>query len=184
MSGLLQPLLENAHILLRPLEAADFDTLYAIAADPLLWEQHPAHDRWQQPVFERFFADAIASGGALVAIEPGTGAMVGSSRYDTGRVLPGEVEIGWTFIARSHWGSMVNRNMKALMLGHALRHFERVVLLVGEHNIRSRRAVEKIGGVLTERRHVIEMAGKQMNHVIYAIDRPGFAAGPLPRWLE
>jgi RimJ/RimL family protein N-acetyltransferase len=143
-----------------------------VASDPLIWEVHPAHDRWQEPVFRRFFDDGLASGGMLVAIDRATGAIIGSSRYDFGRAEQGEVEIGWTFLARSHWGGSYNAEMKALMLGHAFRSIDRVIFLVGDTNIRSRRAVEKIGGYLTPREHHAEMAGKQVVHVVYAIDRP------------
>jgi RimJ/RimL family protein N-acetyltransferase len=174
-----QPLLSNRLISLRPLARADWPALYAVASDPLVWEVHPAHDRWQEPVFARFFDDALASGGALVAIDPGTGAVIGSSRYDLERAEPGEVEIGWTFLARSHWGGSTNAAMKALMVNHALGHVDRVMFMIGETNIRSRRAMEKIGGLLTDRTHSSEMAGVAVRHAIYTIDRAGFAAGPL-----
>ena len=175
----LQPTLGNAAIVLRPLTAGDWDGLSAVAREPLVWAGHPAHDRWQEPVFRAFFASALASSGALVAIDPASGAIIGSSRYDQGRAGPGEVEIGWTFLARSHWGGATNAAMKALMIGHALTQFDRVIFLVGETNVRSRRAMEKIGGVLTDRSLTTDVAGNAVRHVIYAIDRSGFAGGPL-----
>jgi RimJ/RimL family protein N-acetyltransferase len=167
-----QPRLTGELVELRPATSEDFDALFAVASDPLIWEVHPAHDRWQAPVFRRFFDDGLASGGMLVAIDRATGAIIGSSRYDFGRAEPGEVEVGWTFLARSHWGGRYNAEMKALMLDHAFRSVDRVIFLVGETNIRSRRAVEKIGGYLTPREDRAEMAGKPVVHVIYAIDRP------------
>jgi RimJ/RimL family protein N-acetyltransferase len=175
----LQPTLANAAVILRPLGAEDWDGLYAVASDPLVWAGHPAHDRWQQSIFRAFFAAALRSGGALVAIDPASGAIIGSSRYDHDRAGPGEVEIGWTFLARSHWGGATNAAMKALMIRHALTLFDRVIFMVGETNVRSRRAMEKIGGVLTDRSLTADMAGAPVRHVIYAIDRPGFAGGPL-----
>ena len=177
--NILQPTLVNTVIALRPLRDSDWDPLFAVAADPLIWALHPAHDRWQEPVFRRFFDDALASGGALVASDPQTGAIIGSSRFDTERAEPGEIEIGWTFLARSHWGGPTNAAMKALMIGHALGHFDRVIFLIGETNLRSRRALEKISGTLTDRDHIANMTGKPVRHVIYTIDRPGFRAGPL-----
>ncbi|THD37391.1 MAG: N-acetyltransferase [Sphingomonas sp.] len=167
-----QPHLVGELVELRPATPADFDTLFAVASDPLIWEVHPAHDRWQEPVFRKFFDDGMASGGMLVATDRASGAAIGSSRYGLTRALPGEVEIGWTFLARSHWGGRYNGEMKALMLDHAFKTMERVILLVGENNGRSRRAVEKIGGHLTDRTHHADMAGKPVVHVVYAIDRP------------
>ncbi|MBS0478329.1 MAG: GNAT family N-acetyltransferase [Proteobacteria bacterium] len=167
-----QPHLVGELIELRPAAPGDFDALFAVASDPLIWELHPAHDRWRETVFRKFFDEGLASGGMLVAIDRGTGAVIGSSRYDFERAEPGEVEIGWTFLARSHWGGRYNAEMKALMLDHAFASVERVIFLVGDTNIRSRRAVEKIGGYLTPREHRAEMAGEPVVHVIYAIDRP------------
>ena len=175
----LQPTLDGTIVALRPLVAADWRALFAIASDPLIWAVHPAHDRWQEPVFRRFFDEALASGGGLVATDPASGAVIGFSRYDRARVEPGEIEIGWTFLARAYWGGAVNAAMKRLMIGHALRFFERAIFLVGETNIRSRKAMEKIGGRLTERVQDTELAGRTIRHVIYAIDRAAFDTGPL-----
>ena len=175
----LQPTLHGTRIALRPLAAADWEALFAVAADPLIWAVHPAHDRWQEPVFRRFFDEALASGGGLVATDPATAEVIGFSRYDRARVEPGEIEIGWTFLARSYWGGAANAEMKRLMIAHALKSFDRTVFLVGDTNVRSRRAMEKIGGRLTERTQDTELAGRTIRHVIYVVDHDDFAAGPL-----
>lgn len=169
-----QPRLAGELIELRPATPDDFDALFAVGSDPLIWEVHPAHDRWQETVFRRFFADGLASAGMLVAIDRATGGVIGSSRYDFERAEPGEVEIGWTFLARSHWGGRYNGEMKRMMLDHAFSGggVERAIFLIGETNVRSRRAIEKIGGRLTDRIHQADMAGFSATHVIYAIDRP------------
>lgn len=170
-----QPTLVGETVTLSPLLPDDFDALFAVAADPLIWEVHPAHDRWQEPVFRRFFADALGSGGGLIIRDNASGAVIGSSRYDRTRVEPGEVEIGWTFLARAYWGGATNREIKTLMVGHALRWFDAAVFYVGESNIRSRRAMEKIGGELLPDRTIdFDMAGVPTAHVVYAI-RQGLA---------
>jgi RimJ/RimL family protein N-acetyltransferase len=143
----LQPILKGELLGLRPLRAEDFHDLYAVASDPLIWEQHPINDRYKEEVFKGFFREALESGGALIAIDCQDGRVIGSSRfhgYDQGK---SEIEIGWTFLARSHWGGIYNREMKQLMLGHAFRFVNRVVFLVGPQNLRSQKALEKIGGV-------------------------------------
>jgi RimJ/RimL family protein N-acetyltransferase len=169
----LQHELTGPTVHLRPLCTADWHGLFAVAADPLIWAVHPAHDRWQEPVFRRYFDEALASGGALVITRRSDGAIIGCSRYDQSRVEPGEVEIGWTFLARAHWGGTTNREVKALMIAHALTAFERCVFYVGETNGRSRRAMEKIGGVLLpERSCDFPMADGVTRHVAYAIDVP------------
>ncbi|SRR5579871_84911 len=143
----LQPTLTGELIQLRPLHSDDFDTLYAVASDPLIWEQHPAHDRYQPDVFRRFFDDALESGGAFIAIDRDTGRVIGSSRYYRYNEKLSEVEIGWTFLARSHWGGRYNGEMKQLMLDHAFQFVKSVFFIIGSNNLRSQKAVEKIGAV-------------------------------------
>ena len=176
-----QPVLEGERLLLRPLHADDWAALYAVARDPLIWELHPASDRWQEPVFRAYFADALAQGGALAVIDKASGAMIGSSRwqgYDP--AAGGSVEIGWTFLARSHWGRIHNEEMKRLMLAHALQWVERVHFRVGEHNLRSRGAMQRIGGRLTDLDGgVVETVSGPARHVVYEITRSSFADGPL-----
>jgi RimJ/RimL family protein N-acetyltransferase len=147
MSFDLQPTLKGELIELRPLRPDDFHDLFAVASDPLIWEQHPEKDRYKEAVFQTFFRGALESGGALVAIDRKDGRVIGSSRFYGYHSEKGEIEIGWTFLARSHWGGVFNREMKKLMLGHAFRFVKNVIFVVGSRNLRSQRAVEKIGGV-------------------------------------
>jgi RimJ/RimL family protein N-acetyltransferase len=142
-----QPVLKGDLVELRPLCFEDYDDLYAIAADPLIWEQHPVKNRHEEAGFQVFFREALASGGALIAIDARTQRLIGSSRFHNYDEKTSEVEIGWTFLARSHWGGMYNGQMKELMLQNAFRFVNCVVPLVGPRNLRSQRAVEKIGGV-------------------------------------
>jgi len=167
----LQPTLHGSLLELRPLRSTDWDALFAVASDPLIWEQHPDSDRYLEEVFRRFFADALRSGGALVAVERASGQIVGSSRYHAFDAERNEVEIGWTFLARRCWGGVYNGEMKRLMLEHAFKDVERVVFLVGPENHRSRRAVEKIGGVDVGRRQ----DGTGRASVVYAITKAAFA---------
>src|SRR6185369_2533450 len=108
---------------------------------------HPCNDRYQEDVFKTFFREALASGGALLALDRRDGCVIGSSRFHGYDEAKSEVEIGWPFLARSHWGGAYNREMKRLMLRHAFQFLNSVILVVGIHNFRSQRAVEKIGGV-------------------------------------
>lgn len=172
-----QPTLTGPTLLLRPLAADDWDALFAIAADRQVWALHPAHDRWQEPVFRAFFADALERGGALVAIDRASGAVIGSSQF--GPVADGAVEIGWTFLAPAQWGSGANREMKALMLGHALAELGRVDFRVGTGNLRSRRALEKIGAQDRGRTELAQTVSGPVVHHIYEVTRADFAAGPL-----
>jgi len=142
-----QPILKGKLLELRPLRAEDFPDLYAVASDPLIWEQHPARDRYKEEAFKQFFREALESGGALMAIDSKDGRIIGSSRFHGYDEEKSEVEIGWTFLARSHWGGVYNGEMKQLMMRHAFRFVDHVIFVVGPRNLRSQKAVEKIGGV-------------------------------------
>src|SRR5256714_3716659 len=144
----LQPTLTGRLLHLRPLTLADFDALFSVASDPLIWEQHPNSDRYKKAVFQTFFQDALASRGALLAIDNKTSRVIGSSRFHGFDETKSEIEIGWTFLARSHWGGLFNREMKHLMLRHAFRFVKSVIFVVGPRNFRSQRALLKIGAVL------------------------------------
>jgi RimJ/RimL family protein N-acetyltransferase len=181
MSFDLQPILRGELLALRPLAADDFDALFAVAKDPLIWEQHPESDRYTEAVFRRFFRDAMSSGGALLATDVRDGRVIGSSRFHGYDPARGEVEIGWTFLAREYWGGRYNTEMKRLMLDHAFRFVERVVLLVGPRNIRSQRAVEKIGGVRGGTR-VDDTTGRE--NVLFMITRPGVRSTILWRRID
>lgn len=173
----LQPTLEDELIILRPLEKDDFDALYAAASDQLIWEQHPAYDRWQRDVFEVFFREAIASGGAFAVIDKASGKIIGSSRFVKVKENIHSIEIGWTFLAREYWGGVYNLSMKRLMINHALRFVDNILFFIGENNMRSRKAVEKLGGVL-----ITELEGKPIRAeedgwVIYRLRREEWNVG-------
>ncbi len=140
-----QPALKGELVELRPLRSEDYDDLYAIAVDPLMWEQHP-ENRHEEAVFDEFFRGAVESGGALVAIDAKTQRVIGTSRFHGHDREKSEVEIGWTFLARSHWGGTHNGEMKRLMLQHAFEFVDNVIFMIDAQNLRSQRAVEKIGG--------------------------------------
>jgi N-acetyltransferase len=142
-----QPLLVGELLELRPIRAGDFEALFRVAADPLIWEQHPEPNRYQQATFRAFFDEALASGGALVALDRATGQIIGSSRYHAYDAERSVIEIGWSFLARAYWGGRYNGEMKRLMVEHAFRSVKRVIFVIGPNNQRSQRAVEKIGAV-------------------------------------
>jgi RimJ/RimL family protein N-acetyltransferase len=167
----LQPTLRGKSIELRPLKPDDFTALYEAARDPLIWEQHPESDRYEPDVFQRYFDGAIESRGAFAIIDRKTGRIIGSSRYCDLRPEESQVEIGWTFLERAYWGGKHNGELKTLMIDHAFKFVNRVVFVVGENNLRSRRALEKIGARFLTRAEATAPNGTIRKNVIYAIER-------------
>jgi N-acetyltransferase len=172
----LQPHLVGNLIEVRPLRPEDWESLFTVASDPLIWEQHPASDRYQEKVFREFFREALESGGALIVIDRAAQKIIGSSRYFGFEPEKSEIEIGWTFLARSHWGGKYNGELKRLMLDHAFRFVDNVIFKIGPTNFRSRRAVEKIGGVLTESREKTSLHGGPVDNVVYQVKNPTVSA--------
>ena len=100
----LQPHLRSELVELRPLTPNDWDELFAVASDPLIWEQHPECDRYKENVFRVFFKEARDSGGAFAIIDRKTQRIIGSTRFYGFDPKKSEIEIGWTFLARRYWG--------------------------------------------------------------------------------
>ena len=170
----LQPWLRGTLIELRPLAPGDFDALFAAARDPLIWEQHPETNRYEPEVFQKYFDGAIDSKGAFAVIDLESGRIIGSTRYCNLKAAEGEVEIGWTFLERAYWGGNYNGEMKSLMLAHAFRFVDRVVFVVGENNLRSQKALHKIGARFLRRLPHRELDGSSRPSVVFAISRcPG-----------
>ena len=141
----LQPHLRGELIEVRPLVPEDWEELFAAASDSLIWEQHPERDRYKEDVFRIFFKEALESGGAFVIIDQKTRQIIGSTRFYGHDPEKSEIEIGWTFLARRYWGGRYNREMKELLLDHAFKFVETVVFYVGQKNLRSQKAMEKLG---------------------------------------
>jgi RimJ/RimL family protein N-acetyltransferase len=171
-----QPVLKGARVTVRPISSTDWDGMFAAAADPEIWEQHPASDRYTETAFRQYFNDAVDSGSAFAFVDQASDRIIGSSRYHGHDPVKSEVEIGWTFLARDYWGGSHNAEIKQLMLEHAFQYVDTVVFWVGEENLRSRKAMEKIGGELRDGIHFKDMSGDSP-YVVYEIHNGRTADG-------
>jgi len=142
----LQPTLEDNLIVLRPLIDDDFEELYEVAKDPLIWKQHPCHDRYIKEVYSDFFIDSIKSKGAFVVVEKSSKNIIGSTRFKKINNVENAIEIGWSFLSRDKWGGKFNKSMKKLMINYAFESLDNIIFYIGKKNIRSQKAVQKIGG--------------------------------------
>jgi len=143
-----QPTLANELITIKPLIEDSFEALYAVASDPLVWEQHPNKNRYRREVFHTFFKGALESQGAFVVIDNKSGETIGSSRfYDYAQKKYSSVHIGYTFLGRKYWGGVYNPSLKALMINYALQFVDRVFFQIGAVNFRSQIAIERLGAV-------------------------------------
>jgi len=171
-----QPTLSGPSLVASPLREDDFEPLFRAAGDPGIWALHPVRDRYTREKFDIYFRTGLASRGALVVRDLVSGEVLGSSRFvghDTERRT---IEIGYTFLVRSAWGTGKNRELKDLMLGYAFEHVDLVELFVGSQNLRSRRAVEKLGAELLRTVVEKEPEGDMRESVVYGVRREAWSA--------
>jgi RimJ/RimL family protein N-acetyltransferase len=167
----LQPTLENEFVKIQPLRESDFETLYAVASDSLIWEQHPNKDRYKSEVFKTFFKGAIESGGAFVVFDKQTGEAIGSSRFYDYNEENKSVLIGYTFLARSHWGSKYNPALKKLMIQYAFQFVDSVIFHIGANNIRSQKAIERLGASKIDELEVKYYGEESKPNFVYEIKK-------------
>ena len=111
-------------------------------------------------------------GGAFVIMDKKSQQIIGSTRFYGYAPEKSEIEIGWTFLARKYWGGRYNRELKQLMLDHAFKFVENVVFYVGENNIRSQKATEKIGAIKDGMVKKAYQPGRSSLNVKYVIKKP------------
>jgi N-acetyltransferase len=167
----LQPNLANDLVELRPLQASDFDALFAVASDPLIWALHPVKNRSERSGFEVFFQEALTSKGAFVIKDRIEDCIIGSTRFQSIEGFDHAIEIGWSFLARSYWGGLYNAATKALLLEYAFQYVDDVIFYVNASNYRSQAAVEKIGGQRVTHLHDKALPVKPLSTVMYRIHR-------------
>jgi RimJ/RimL family protein N-acetyltransferase len=166
-----QTILQNELVKLVPLKEEDFEALYKVASDPLIWEQHPNKNRWQREVFQNFFTGAIESKGAFLIYDAKTNEVIGSTRFYDWNTEKSNVAIGYTFYARSHWGGKYNPSCKHLMMQYAFQFVDNAIFHIGAKNIRSQKAIEKIGAVKIAEEDVKYFGEGSTLNFIYQINK-------------
>jgi RimJ/RimL family protein N-acetyltransferase len=167
-----QPTLISEFLELRPLAQTDYPELFSAASDPLIWEMHPQPDRYKTEVFKAFFLEAMASHGALTILDRKTSAIIGSSRFYEYSAIQSSVVIGYTFLTRKYWGGLYNRELKKLMINYALKFVKTTLFHVGLDNLRSQKAMIKIGGINTGIEEIPVSYAPPKKSYIYKIETP------------
>lgn len=173
----LQPTLENEFIKAQPLKMCDFERLYAVASDPLIWEQHPNKERYKREAFENFFKGAIQSGGAFLVFDNKTNAVIGSSRFYDFDKEKKQVLIGYTFFARSHWGGIYNPALKKLMINYALQFVDSVIFHIGATNVRSQKSIERLNAIKIDELEVEYFGEPSKLNFVYEVKKENWIKG-------
>lgn len=156
------PTLQTERLILKVATETDFEELFALGSDPELWALHSEKDRYTIPKFTSYFKSGLNNDlGAYTIIFRPDNRIIGFTRYYDFTPEANSVKIGYTFIATEFWGTGLNAELKSVMIEHALTQVDKVIFEVFEQNIRSQKAVLKLGAVEVEslgdrKRFVIE----------------------------
>lgn len=171
MNFSIQTILENEKYQLIPLHQGDFESLYEVASDPEVWQQHPNKDRYKREVFETFFQGALESGGAFKIVERETGDVLGSTRFYDYDEENNSIFIGYTFYGTKSWGKKINPQVKKMMLDYILQFVDTVYFHVGKDNMRSRTAMERLGAENLGEHEVAYYGETSRTNILYQIQK-------------
>lgn len=175
MSFSIQPLLENDTVILLPLKENDFEDLYEVASDEMIWVQHPNKDRWKKEVFQSFFEGAIKSKGAFKIIDKKSGSVAGSSRFYDYNEIDKSIFIGYTFYAVRFWGTDLNPVVKTVMMNYILQYVDKVRFHIGATNFRSQIAITRLGAVKIAEEEVAYYGEPSRHNFVYEIDKASWS---------
>ena len=140
---------EDSSISLLQIKKENFEELYLVASDPIIWEQHPENDRWKKEKFSIFYKNGLQNKfGFLLIFDKHKNEIIGSTRFYSYDKIDKAIRIGFTFISQKHWGTSINFQVKKMMLDYTFKYLDKVYFDIGINNFRSRKAVEKLGASL------------------------------------
>ena len=170
-------ILENDIVLLRPVELTDIESIAEAGRDERIWEHRQVSLTTKKAV-EQYVKNAIAERNLKVSymfviIDKKTNKIVGCTSFLDISLEHKRLEIGNTWINPSVWRTPINTNCKFLLLTYCFEQLKlnRVQLKTGHQNIRSQKAIERIGAVKEGvfRNHMIRRDGSIRHTVMYSI---------------
>ncbi|RMZ59841.1 N-acetyltransferase [Chryseobacterium nematophagum] len=171
MNFSVQSILENQEYQLIPLQQGDFESLYEVASDPKVWEQHPNKDRYKREVFKNFFEGAMESKGAFKIVDKTIGEVLGSTRFYDYNEVKNSIFIGYTFYGVKSWGKRINPQIKKIMLDYIFQFVETVYFHIGKENIRSQIAIERLGGRKIAEEEIAYFGEPTRTNYVYKIQK-------------
>lgn len=176
MTGWSAPTLEGRLVRLEPLGRQHAAGLWEASRDPRTWRWLPIPQPSTRPELDAWVEDALrtaATGAEIPFATIRTERVVGSTRFLALRPEHASVEIGWTWLDPSAWGTGVNVEAKLLMLRHAFEAWgcRRVELKTDARNERSRGAMEALGATFegTHRKHMLVRGGENRDSAWYSV---------------
>lgn len=175
----IQPILEDENFKLIPLQQSDFERLYAVGSDPEIWKQHPNPERYKREVFEILFKGAMESKGAFLVLNKTNDEVLGTTRFYDYDEESNSILIGYTFYSRKYWGQNVNPSVKKMMLDYIFQFVDKVIFHVGKENLRSRKAMERLGAQFINEEHIAYFGEPSRINAIYEIRKKDWVRDAL-----
>jgi len=176
VTGWSAPTLEGRLVRLEPLGRQHAAGLWEASRDPRTWRWLPIPQPSTRPELDAWVEDALrtaATGAEIPFATIRTERVVGSTRFLALRPEHASVEIGWTWLDPSAWGTGVNVEAKLVMLRHAFEAWgcRRVELKTDARNERSRGAMEALGATFegTHRKHMLVRGGENRDSAWYSV---------------
>ena len=170
-------ILKGEFVELISLEKSHFAELYELAKEPRIWEFLPTNCS-EEIKFIKAYNEALVEREKgnhypFVILNKATNKFIGSTRLFDIHPKDKKLEIGWTWLHPDFWATGLNYECKLLLLTFCFEQLKanRVQLKTSDINLRSRKAIEKIGakfeGVLRKDR--IRDNGVTRNSAYYSI---------------
>lgn len=137
--------LENKELSLVPLKADDYQRLFSVASSKEIWEQHPNQNRYLPTEFQLYFDQLLNCDIAYLVTDRRSNSIIGATAFYNLDREKKQVAIGYTFLTTKYWGTGINTSLKSLMINYAFQFVDHIMFYVGAHNIRSQKAVQKLG---------------------------------------
>lgn len=169
--------LQGQTVDLLSLEEMHFAELETLAKDKRIWEFYP-FDGSDPGTFLNVFNTAITEREKgnqfpFVILHKRENRIIGSTRFLDIQVKHKKLEIGSTWLHPDYWATEINLECKLLLLTYCFEnlHAVRVQLKTDENNLRSRKAIEKIGGRFEGilRNDMIRDNGTKRNSAYYSV---------------
>ena len=170
-------ILENNVVQLIPIELEHVEGIYEAAQNKRIWE-HMSVDLMEKSCVLKYVQDAIqkrelGTDSAYVIVDKKTERIIGATWFLDISKQHNRLEIGSTWINPIYWRTNINTNCKYLLLKYCFEelHLNRIQIKTGHENIRSQKAIERIGAVKEGilRNHMIRKEGIIRHTVLYSV---------------
>jgi RimJ/RimL family protein N-acetyltransferase len=169
--------LVGKQVQLAPLDESNFENLISLSKEKQIWQHYVIDgsntENMQQSLEVALLEREKGTQYPFVILKLDDGEVIGSTRFLDIQENHKKLEIGWTWLHPNYWGTKINLECKMLLLTYCFEELsvQRVQLKTDENNLRSRKAIEKIGGHFEGiiRNDMIRENGTKRNSALYSM---------------